>query len=55
MTTRINQEEISGLLWRAGDTFRGAVNASEYKNYILVLLFVKYISDVWKEPCGVLK
>jgi type I restriction enzyme M protein len=49
MTTKINQDEINGILWKACDTFRGAVDASEYKNYILVMLFVKYISDVWKE------
>ena len=49
MTTKINQHEINGILWKACDTFRGAVDASEYKNYILVMLFVKYISDVWKE------
>lgn len=49
MTTKINQEEINGILWKACDTFRGAVDASQYKNYILVMLFVKYISDVWQE------
>ena len=43
------QEEINAILWQACDTFRGTVDASEYKNYLLVMLFVKYISDVWKE------
>jgi type I restriction enzyme M protein len=41
------QDEINSILWRACDTFRGAVDPAEYKNYILVMLFVKYISDVW--------
>jgi len=45
----INQSEINDILWRACDTFRGAVNPAEYKNYILVMLFVKYISDVWRD------
>ena len=41
----VSQSEINGILWKACDTFRGAVDPSEYKNYILVMLFVKYISD----------
>jgi type I restriction enzyme M protein len=45
----VSQSEINGILWKACDTFRGAVDPSEYKNYILVMLFVKYISDVWQD------
>ena len=45
----ISQDEINGILWRACDTFRGTVDPSEYKNYILVMLFLKYISDVWRD------
>jgi len=33
----------------ACDTFRGVIDASEYKDFILVFLFHKYVSDVWKE------
>lgn len=46
---KVNQAEINRLLWSACDTFRGVVDPSEYKNYILVMLFVKYISDVWRD------
>jgi type I restriction enzyme M protein len=49
MTNQINQDEINQILWRACDTFRGTVDPAEYKNYILVMLFVKYISDVWRD------
>lgn len=45
----VNQSEINGIAWKACDTFRGVVDPSEYKNYILVMLFLKYISDTWKE------
>lgn len=45
----IDQAEINAILWKACDTFRGAVDPSEYKNYILVMLFLKYISDVWRD------
>ena len=47
MTNTINQDEINSILWKACDTFRGTVDPSEYKNYILVMLFLKYVSDVW--------
>ncbi len=47
--TRINQDEINSVVWRACDTFRGVVDPAEYKNYILVFLFIKYLSDVWKD------
>jgi type I restriction enzyme M protein len=46
-STPISQDEINNILWKACDTFRGTVDPSEYKNYILVMLFVKYLSDVW--------
>ena len=52
---RVSQDEINSILWRACDTFRGTIDASEYKNYLLVMLFVKYISDVWAEHYEVLK
>jgi type I restriction enzyme M protein len=40
---------INNIVWRACDTFRGVVDPSDYKNYVLVTLFVKYISDVWRD------
>lgn len=52
---QVSQSEINGILWKACDTFRGAVDPSEYKNYILVMLFVKYISDVWQDHYDQLK
>jgi type I restriction enzyme M protein len=45
----VNQDEINAVVWKACDTFRGVVDPSEYKNYILVFLFLKYLSDVWKD------
>jgi len=49
MTEKISQQEINDILWRACDTFRGTIDATEYKEYILTMLFVKYISDVWQD------
>ena len=55
MSLFIDQSEINGILWRACDTFRGTVDPSEYKNYLLTMLFVKYISDVWQDHYDTLK
>ena len=49
MAQKIDPAEINAILWKACDTFRGTIDPSEYKNYILVMLFLKYISDVWRE------
>lgn len=43
MTTR---NEIERVLWKACDSFRGKIDSSRYKDYILSMLFVKYLSDV---------
>ena len=49
MNKTVNQEEINQILWQACDTFRGILNSADYKNYILPMLFLKYISDTWGE------
>ena len=41
----ISQDEINAVAWRACDTFRGTIDPAQYKDYILVLLFVKYVAD----------
>ena len=46
---KIRQEDINSAAWSACDTFRGAVDPAQYKDYILTMLFLKYISDVWKD------
>lgn len=46
MTTKQNIETV---LWKACDSFRGKIDSSRYKDYILSMLFVKYLSDVYAE------
>src|SRR6266496_6395705 len=41
----IKKSELYGSLWKSCDELRGGMDASQYKDYILVLLFVKYVSD----------
>ena len=45
----INQNDINKVVWAACDSFRGIVDPSIYKDYVLTMLFLKYISDVWKD------
>ncbi len=49
MNGKIDQKDINNAAWAACDTFRGVVDPAQYKDYILVMLFVKYISDVWND------
>jgi type I restriction enzyme M protein len=49
MSTKIEQKDINSAAWAACDTFRGVVDPAQYKDYILVMLFLKYISDVWND------
>lgn len=48
MTDQQIKDEIFNVVWSACDTFRGVIDPSDYKNYILTLLFVKYLSDARK-------
>ena len=55
MTDRVTQQQINNTAWAACDTFRGAVDAGQYKDYILVMLFLKYISDHWNDHVATYK
>ena len=41
----IKKSELYSSLWSSCDELRGSMDASQYKDYVLVLLFVKYVSD----------
>lgn len=45
---KITQDDLNKLLWSAADSARGAVDASIFKDYVLALLFYKYMSDMHK-------
>jgi len=49
MTDQIKQDEVNKAVWAVCNTFRGTVDASSYKDYVLTMLFIKYISDVWQD------
>jgi len=52
---KTNQDIINNVVWKACDTFRGTMGSDEYKEYILTMLFVKYLSDFYREKIEELK
>ncbi|WP_274851984.1 type I restriction-modification system subunit M [Serratia marcescens] len=49
MSNMINQNRINDILWSVCDIFRGTISPDTYKDFILTMLFLKYISDVWQD------
>lgn len=47
--SKVQTTDIKKTVWDACDTFRGVIDPSQYKDYILTMLFIKYINDVNKE------
>jgi type I restriction enzyme M protein len=41
----LKKSELYSSLWQSCDELRGGINASQYKDYVVVLLFMKYVSD----------
>jgi type I restriction enzyme M protein len=50
----IKKSELYSALWKSCDELRGGMDASQYKDYVLVLLFVKYVSDKYAGQKGAL-
>src|SRR5437868_15410544 len=41
----IKKSQLYSSIWQGCDELRGGMDASQYKDYVLVLLFVRYVSD----------
>lgn len=52
--TKTTQETINNIVWKACDTFRVTMSSNDYKDYVLTMLFVKYLSDFYKEKLELL-
>tara|TARA_R110002049_G_scaffold112951_1_gene262852 strand:- start:8938 stop:11352 length:2415 start_codon:yes stop_codon:yes gene_type:complete len=51
----IKKNELYSSLWASCDELRGGMDASQYKDYVLTLLFMKYVSDKYKgDPYGMI-
>lgn len=46
---KLDAKEVFNVVWSACDTFRGVIDPSQYKDYVLVMLFLKYVNDLNKE------
>jgi type I restriction enzyme M protein len=44
----IKKSELYSSIWQSCDELRGGMDASQYKDYVLVLLFMKYVTDKYK-------
>ena len=42
---RVKKQQLYASLWKSCDELRGGMDASQYKDYVLTLLFIKYVSD----------
>lgn len=54
-TPKTTTAQINAKLWDACNTFRGLMDGSDYKDYILTMLFIKYLSDTYTEKITELK
>ena len=43
--TEQNQKKLGAVLWSIADTLRGAMNADDFRDYMLAFLFLRYLSD----------
>ena len=50
----LKKSDLYSALWTACDNLRGGMDASQYKDYVLVLLFVKYVTDKYADKKGAL-
>ncbi|MBN1295597.1 type I restriction-modification system subunit M [bacterium] len=44
----LKKSQLYSSIWSACDELRGGMDASQYKDYVLILLFVRYVSDKYK-------
>src|SRR6185503_5496253 len=47
--TEQNQKQLGKTLWSIADQLRGAMNADDFRDYMLAFLFLRYLSDNYEE------
>src|SRR5438093_6717479 len=51
----LKKSQLYSSLWQSCDELRGGMDASQYKDYVLTLLFVKYVSDKYTSKPGLIE
>ena len=51
LLTRAEKEKLFGALWSGANAMRGAMTADNFRDYMLSLLFYRYISKLYEEKC----
>lgn len=46
----IKKSQLYSALWESCNALRGSMDASQYKDYVLIVLFIKYLSDKAGQP-----
>src|SRR3954463_13076477 len=47
--TELDQKQLGKTLWNIADTLRGAMNADDFRDYMLSFLFLRYLSDSYEQ------
>ena len=55
MSGKTTRKDIENALMRGADTLRDTIDAANYKDYVLPIMFLKYLSDTYNEAVDALK